>query len=268
MEFLKIIKKRRSLINEFIYVTLNIGLAVTLMILVRVTGSLWPAFMLVLISKWRIFAVRPQFWFANIQANLVSVIISVSYVVFLYVLNSTNIGESQTLILQSLLAITDVCWLIFLKPQSKRKYVVAQAGVGLFVGVMALYAVSYGWIASPVVILTWLIGYATARHVLSNYDEEDHIVLLSLAWGFVMAEIGWLAYHWTIAYRLPIITNVLIPQVSMIVLGLGFLAYKIYNSYYHFQKIRLADIILPLIFVLAIICVLVFGLNSVTTGVI
>lgn len=267
MEFLKIIK-RRSFINEFVYVTLNISLALGLMVLVRVTGSLWPAFILVLISKWRVFAVRPRFWLANIQANLVSAIVSVSYVVFLYSTNSANMGVSQIFILQSLLVVLDICWLLFLKPRSKRKYVVAQAGVALFVGVTAIYAMAYGWIATPVVVLIWLVGYATARHVLSSYDDEDHIILLSLAWGLVTAEIGWLTYHWTIAYRLPILTNVLLPQVSIVVFCLGFLTYRVYNSYYHFQKIRFSDIILPAIFSLGIIGILILGLNSVPPGLI
>lgn len=267
MKFLKVVK-RRSFISEVIYVTLNVSLAVVLMILVRVTGSLWPAFILVLLSRWRVFAVRPQFWFTNIQASLISLIVSLSYVVFLYVANSANVSAVQIFTLQTLLVVLDISWLLFLKPKSKRKYVVAQAGVALFVGITAIYAMAYGWIVSPVVLLVWLVGYATARHILNSYDEEDHIALLSLAWGLAMAEIGWLAYHWTIAYRLPIATGVLVPQVSIIVLCLGFLAYKSYNSYYHFQKIRIVDIILPLIFTVGIISVLVLGFNSVTTGIV
>lgn len=267
MKFLKNIK-HRSFLSEVIYVGLNIGLAVTLMMLVRITNSLWPAFILVVLSKWRVLAVRPQFWFANIQANLVSVIVSVSFVVFLYVVNSANISNLQILILQGLLVVLDVCWLLFLKPRSKRIYVVFQAGVALFVGITAIYAMSYGWIATPVVLLVWLVGYATAKHVLGSYDDEDNITLLSLIWGLTMAEIGWLAYHWTIAYRLPIITNALLPQVSIVILCLGFLAYKFYNSYYHFQKVRISDIMLPLIFTVGIISVLVLGFNSVTTGIV
>lgn len=267
MKFLKIIK-RRSFVNEVIYVGLNIGLAVALMILVRVTGSLWPAFILVVLSKWRVLAVRPQFWFANIQANLVSVIISVGYVVFLYVVNSANISGLQIIALQGILMLLDICWLLFMKPKSKRKYIVFQAGVALFVGITAIYIMSYGWIASPVVLLVWLVGYATARHVLNSYDDEDNITLLSLIWGLVLAEIGWLTYHWTIAYRLPIVTNVLVPQVSIIALCLGFLAYKSYNSYYHFQKVRIGDIMLPLIFTVGIIGVLVLGFSGVTTGIV
>jgi hypothetical protein len=268
MEFLKIVKRRRSFINEAIYVTLNIGLAVTLLAIIRFTGSIWPAFILVLLSKWRVFAVRPQFWFANIQANLVSAIISVGYVVFLYTISMSNIGDSQILILQCLLAILDMCWLLFLKPKSKRKYIAAQAGIALFVGITSIYVVSYNWIASLVVLMVWLVGYATGRHVLSSYDEENHIVLLSLAWGTLLAEISWLAYHWTVAYQLPIINGVFLPQVSIIVTCLGFVVYKSYNSYYHYHKIRMNDILLPLIFTIGIIGVLVLAFNGVTNGII
>jgi hypothetical protein len=139
--------------------------------------------------------------------------------------------------------------------------------VALFVGITAIFVMSYGWIASPVVLLVWLVGYAVARHVLSSYDEESHILLLSLAWGLALAEIGWIAYHWTIAYKLPIAAGVLLPQVSLVVFCFGFLTYKSYNSYYHYNKIRIADIILPLIFTVSIISVLVLAFNGVSTGV-
>lgn len=266
MEFLKIVK-RRSFINEVIYVTLNIGLAVTLMVLVRVTGSIWPAFILVLLSKWRVFAVRPQFWAANIQANSVSAIISVGYVIFLYAISISGMGDTKIFIVQSLLALLDIGWLLYLKPKSKRKFIVAQAAVALFVGITSVYVVAYDWVVSPVVLMVWLVGYSTAHHVLNSYDEENHIVLLSLLWGLTMAEIGWLSCHWTIAYQMPIINSVLLPQISIIVVCLGFMAYKSYDSYYHNQKIRMSDILLPLIFTVIFISVLMLFFNGVATGV-
>ncbi len=262
MEFLKNVKRRRSFINEAIYIVLNIGLAVSLLVIVRVTSSIWPAFILVALSKWRVFAVRPQFWFANVQANLVSAIVSVSYVVFLFAANIPGASYGQVLLLQSILAILDICWLLLLKPKSKRKYVVSQAAVALFMGITSIYFVSFEWIATPVVLLVWLVGYATARHVLSSYDNEDHTVLLSLGWGLTLAEVGWLAYHWTIAYKLPIIAGVLLPQVTIIIMCLAFVVYRIYDSYYHHQKIRMSDIVLPLLFAIGIIGVLIIAFNS------
>jgi hypothetical protein len=264
MEFLKTIK-RRSFLNEAIYVTLNIGLAILLMIIIRTTDSIWFAFALVLIGKWRIFAVRPRFWLANIQTNLVNIIVSISFVVLLYAANSADASNLQILIVQILLVMLDIGWMLLLKSQSKRVYIVAQAGIALFFGITAIFTLSYGWLASPVVLLTWLVGYATARHVLGSYDEESHTSLLSLAWGLGVAEISWLAYHLTIGYQLPLISNMLLPQVSIILLCFGFLAYKIYDSYYHHQIIRFNDIFLPLIFTINIIAVLMLFFNKPTS---
>ena len=264
MEFLKIVK-HRSFVNEVIYVALNIGLAVSLLVIIRVTGSMFPAFALVLLSKWRVLAVRWRFWAANIQANLVSVIVDFSFIVLLYNSNLTNIGSLQNYVFQGILVVLYICWLLILRPRSKRKYIVAQAGVALFTGITAIYLMSYSWIALPVVLLVWLVGYATARHVLSSYDES-HVILLSLAWGLALSEIGWLAYHWTIAYRLPIITNLLLPQVSIIMSCLGFLVYKVYDSSFHHNRIRISDIILPLLFTISIISVLMLGFNGISSG--
>jgi len=267
MEFLKIIK-RRSFLNEAVYVVLNIGIAVALLLIIRLTGSLWLAFALVMIGKWRIFAVRPRFWFANIQANLVSAIVSLSYVVLLYSVNSSNVGDTQILMVQSILVLLDIGWLLFLKSQSKRIYIVAQAAAALFFGISAIYTMSYGWGASPVVLLVWLVGYATASQVLGSYDEESHTILLSLVWGLILAEIGWLAYHWTIAYRLPFMTSLLLPQVSIVAICFGFLAYKSYDSYFHHQKVRFNDIVMPLLFSLSIISVLLLLFNGVSTSIV
>jgi len=60
MEFLKIIK-RRSFLHEVVYIILNVVLALSAMVLIRVTGVYWPSLVLVLVSKWRILAVRPRF---------------------------------------------------------------------------------------------------------------------------------------------------------------------------------------------------------------
>lgn len=263
MEFLKTIAKRRSLVSELVYIIFNIGLAVLLMLVVRYTNSLVPAFILVVLSKWRVFAVRARFWLANIQANAVCFIVSVSYVIFLSAINPSVSGSDETvsLILQLILASLYIAWLVLLKPQSKRHFMVMQSGVSLFVGLTAIFMVSYGWIASPVVFLVWLVSFVSIRHTLSAYDE-DHNVLLSLAFSLLLVEIGWLAHHWVIAYRLPFSEHIAIPQVSIVSILIGFIFYKAYDSFYHHQKIRSGDIILPLIFAISLGLVLVvFGNN-------
>jgi len=251
MEFLKNVR-RRSFLSEVVYVALNIGLAIAVVLIIRATESPWPAVGLVFLSKWRVLAVKPRYWFVNIQANLVDFIVSISLVVFLYTTYISNIGAFQKLFTLGLFTLLYGCWLLFLKPQSKRLYVALQAGVALFAGVAALYTISYDWPSSMVVLAMWLIGFATAHHVLASYSET-HILFLSLLWGLVMAELGWLAYHWTTSYGFP--------RAALIILCIGFISQKCYDSYYHYQKIRGNDIILPVLFTTSVVVVLPIILN-------
>ena len=151
MEFLKS-SKRRSLVSELIYILLNVALAVAILLVVWAIESPIAAFALVLLSKWRVLAVRPRYWFANVQANLVDIIVGVSVVVLLY-------AASNALIAQIVLTALYIVWLLYVKPRSKRTFIAIQAGTALFVGVTALMTVSYDWIASVVVLGMWLIGY-------------------------------------------------------------------------------------------------------------
>jgi hypothetical protein len=259
MEFLKIVR-RRSFLSEVVYTVLNIALALGVVLIIQATQSPWLAIGLVVLSKWRVLAVRPRYWFANVQSNLVDFIVSLSVVVFMY---TTEIGvatPSQQTVILATLTVLYIGWLLLLKPRSKRMYVVAQAGVALFGGTTALFILSYGWSASAVVLLMWLIGYTTARHVLSSYDET-HILFLSLLWGLLLAEIGWLAYHWTVAYTPLGIQTILFPRVALTVFCLGFILHRSYDSFYHNQKIRGNDVLLPILFTISIIVVLPIVLN-------
>lgn len=264
MEFLKLVR-RRTFLSELIYMVLNIALAIALVAVIWYTESIPLAIGLVILSKWRVFAVRPRFWFANFRSNLVDFIVSISVVLHMYTINLANIEDSRKLIILGVLTALYIAWLLFLKPRSKRSMMAAQAGVAVLLGVAALFTVSYNWPVSIVVVGMWVIGYTAARHVLSTYDEETHGLFLSLAWGLVLAEIGWIAYHWAIAYSLPLVPSLLVPQVAIIAVLLSFVGYKAYDSFSHHDKIRTSDIILPLLFTLSVIIVLVLVFNRVGT---
>lgn len=263
MEFLKIIK-RRSFINEVVYIVLNVALALTTMILVRATGTYWPAILLVLISKWRILAVRPRFWVANIQANLVSIIVSISHVIFLYLTqNVTDLSDTQVFVFQSILVLSYISWLLFIKPKSKRFFVVMQGGIALMAGLLVVFATLYSWPVIFTVAMSWVITYSSTKHVLGSYDDEKHIRLLSSLSGLVVAEISWLAYHWLVAYNIPFVDGIILPQSIIIIFCLAFLFYKSYDSYYKNQFIKLNDIILPLIFTISLVTVLLIFFNGI-----
>lgn len=266
MEFLKFVRKR-SFLSELIYTALNIGLAIAVLLVVLYTESVWFAIALVVLSKWRVFAVRPRFWWANLQSNLVDFIVSVSVVVHMSGINSSPIEEGPKFLLLLGFVASYIVWLLLIKPRSKRSYMAAQAGIATFLGMSALFTVSFNWPASVVVVLSWLIAYASARHVLSTYDNETHNFFLSLAWGVVVAEISWVAYHWAIAYPLPVFPSLMLPQVALIVSLISFLAFKCYDSFYKHSKIRMTDVLLPLLFTVSVLVVLLVLFNRVGTAI-
>lgn len=251
--------RHKSVISDLAYSTLNVGLAIMLLIVVLAVASPLPAFALVLLGKWRVFAVRPRFWFKNIQSNLVDIIVGLSTVVLLY-------AASGALALQVLITLLYIGWLLVIKPRSKRSYVAFQAGTSLFLGTNALFMSSPDWPAVLVVVAMWVIGFSAARHLLSHYREADR-TFFSMVWGVVIAEIGWLGYHWAFAYNLPGLSGIQLSQMALIVVIISFLAGRAYDSYYQNEGAILSrDIMLPTIFSASIILIILTFFNTLGTG--
>ncbi len=254
MEFLRV-AKRRSFWSEVAYIGLNILLASVIFFIVLVVESPVLAFALIILSKWRILAVRPRYWIANLISNTVDILVSLGFVILLY-------AATGALGAQIALTILYIVWLLVIKPRSKRTFVALQAGTAVFVGTAALAIISASWPAVFVVATFWVIGYAAARHALIAYGEHAHVSLLSLVWGFVFAELGWLAYHWTIAYELIGVGAIKLPQIAIISLLISFLGERIYASYAKSGKVVAGDIMLPLLLTVSIILVLLTVFNA------
>lgn len=257
MDFLRS-SKRRSVVSELVYIGLNIGLAIAILGVVLAIESPLAAIALVLLSKWRILAVRPRYWFANIQANLVDIIVSLSFVGLLY-------AATGAILAQCVLTALYIGWLLVIKPRSSRGFVAIQAGIAVFLGVTALMSISYDWITSLVVGLMWLIGYSVARHVLGSYDEA-HVSFYSLLWGLVFAELGWLMYHWTFAYSLAGVGNIKLSQGAIIALAISFLAERVYSSYIKHGAVRSGDVALPALLSISLILILLLFFNKLGVG--
>lgn len=256
MDLLKTVKQR-SVLSEVIYVALNLALAVAVFLAIWAFESPFIALVLVLLSKWRVLAVRPRYWSANIQANMVDIIVSFGFVGMLYY--SGNLGA------QIFITLLYMGWLFFLKPRSKRHFMVAQAHIATVAGVVALFNVAYTWPATLVVLAMWLIGYSVARHVLTAYEEKQ-VTFVSLVWGLVVAQIGWLAHHWTIAYELPGTGGLLIAQAAIVLLFLGFLAERVYASVAKHGELKTSDILLPTLLSVSVIIIIKLMFNSIGTG--
>lgn len=259
MDIVKL-QRHKSIVSDLAYIALNVALAIALLAVVLAVKSPLPAFLLVLLSKWRILAVRPRFWFKNLQSNLVDIIVGLSVVVLLY-------AAEGSLGVQIGITTFFAVWLLFIKPRSKRSYVAFQSGAAIFLGTTALFMESYEWPATIVVLMMWLIGYATARHVLSHYKEADR-TFFSMIWGLIMAEIGWLGYHWAFAYSLPGLSGIELSQTALIALIVSFLADRVYDSYYRNEgTLQSSEIMLPTIFSVSVILVILLFFNTLGTGV-
>ncbi len=252
MELIKSAARRTRLI-ELAHVLLNVAYAALLLsLLLWFEGQPYLAYVFVLLSKWRVFAVRPRFWIANIQTNLLDTIMGISVVTLLW----QNMGN---LALQITLAASFALWLIFLKPSSKRFWVVIQAGVVQFVSLSALFSIAY-WMPSVLVIaFGWLIGYVVARHIINVFSDELEDTVISITWGVVIAELSWLSYYWTIAY-----TALRIPQIAIVASLLGYMVLVVYNSLYHTEETKRiqADLTMPVAFSLVGIALILLFFNG------
>src|SRR5215471_21744975 len=97
--------------SHFLHLGLLLALPILLLILVRLQGGfIQLALSLVLLSKWRMFAVRPRFWPTIVRANAVDIMIGLSAVLFM--------AHAQSGYFQLLWAALYAVWLLVIKPAS------------------------------------------------------------------------------------------------------------------------------------------------------
>lgn len=257
------IKSKQTPLAEAMYYLLNIMLVVISVVSIVVSGSPAVAVLLMLASKWRVFAVRPRYWLANIQSNLVDTIVGLGLVLLIYVAGNGVVGVSDGFALQVLLGVLYAVWLLIVKPRSSDKWVYAQALIAIIVGTMALYAFSYkstffnlGITFELHVLAMAGIGYAAARHILMAHKEVA-TTIIALIWAFFMAQIGWITYHWVFAYKLFDLP-LKMPQGTLIAAMSSVSAALIYREYSQKGKITRESIVPSSILCGALLVILLF----------
>jgi hypothetical protein len=191
--------------SRFVHIGFNILLPLIVFVLVR-THFPQPALAIILLSKWRMIAVRPRFWLANIRANAVDIIVGVSFLLFM----THSQAWSMQFVWTSLWAV----WLVSIKPASSNLMVSLQAMIGMLCGLMAVFL---AWGAAPLyglVVATGLICYLTARHFFDSF-EESYAKLLAYMWGYFGAALTWVLGHWLLFYGL-------VSQPTLILLAIGY----------------------------------------------
>ncbi|PID98809.1 hypothetical protein CSA80_03805 [Candidatus Saccharibacteria bacterium] len=203
-----------------LYVVLNVLLPMLVFVLVR-AGFVQMALAVILLSKWRMFAVRPRFWLANIRTNAVDVIVGLSALALM--------DGTDTMWLQATYAAAWIVWLMFIKPRHNVFWMSMQALFGQVVGLMAVFS---AWDYISLVGLVTVVGFIcffAAHHFFYGFDEE-HIRLLAYIWAYFGAALTWILGHWLVYYY---------DVVAQPTLILTAMAFSMGTLYYldHFDKL-------------------------------
>lgn len=229
--------------SHFIHIALTCLLPALLFIFVRL-GFIQIAAAIILLSKWRMFAVKPRHWPANFRANAVDIIVGLSALIFM--------AHTDSQLFQLLWAVGYGAWLLALKPLSSTFGVSLQALISQALGLTALFI---AWGDAPVYVLVvgaWLICYSASRHFFASF-EEGMTRFLSGVWAYFAAAMVWVLSHWLIFYG-PIAQ----PALLLSVLGFGM------GGMYYLEKSDRMSVLLrrQIVFVMIAIIVIVLAFSE------
>lgn len=202
------------------------------------------AFAVILLSKWRIFAIRPRHWLAHLRTNAVDIIVSLSLLAFMTIAESMSIQFLWMLVYEA--------WVLYIKPGSSALKVSVQALLAQLAGTVAIF-VAYPEVSLVVYILAVAaIGYFSARHFFNSFEESQYQAY-SLVWALFGACLTWLLGHWLLFYG-PI------AQISLLtaVIGYGFAA-----LYYLSETDKLSLMVQrQVIFIVLVVVVVILSLSK------
>lgn len=161
---------------------------------------------IIVLSKWRIFVIRPRYWLASLRANAVDLMIGIATVIFM--------TQTESAIVQLVWAGAYAFWLLAIKTLSSTFGVSLQAFFALIYGLMATY-LAFG--SAPIAVLmiaVWTICYTTAHHFMSSF-EEPHIKFLSNIFAFFGASLAWILSHWLLFYGFIAQPTLLLVVISL-----------------------------------------------------
>ncbi len=226
--------------SSILHLLLTIVLPLTLYVLVRVDLRI-IAVAVLLLSKWRMLAVRPRFWPANIQGNAIDIFVGLSVISFMSV--------HETAAWQIYWAGFHAIWLVAIKPRSSILWNSLQALVGQTTALFALYLqlgkLSIVWL----ILAHWVICYYAARHFFSSF-AENHSRFLAFMWAYFCASLAWLLGHWQIYYGI-----VAQPTLVITVLGFGLSGIYYFDHFDRLSKWARREMVFIMVAVVSIILV-------------
>ena len=77
-------RKSRNIASTMVHVFMNLLLGIGAVLITLLSNSPLIGLILVITSKWRVFAVRPRYFWINLKSNLVDYIVGISTVLLAY----------------------------------------------------------------------------------------------------------------------------------------------------------------------------------------
>lgn len=211
--------KPRGTTATALHIAFTIALPLLMYVFVRLDFGYF-AVLLLLMSKWRMFAVKMRHWPANIRANAVDIFVGLSVLTFMV--------STRDASLQLLWVAIYTLWLLFIKPRSASLWVGMQAMIGQSLTFAAIFSYWSDATTAFLVFIVWGVAYLCARHFLTAFDESMARPT-AYVWAFFSASITWLSGHWLIFYG----------PIAQPALLLGVLSYGMAAMYYldHMDKL-------------------------------
>ena len=248
-------RKTRNITSNLVHILLNLLLGVGAVLVTVLSGSPLLGILLVLVSKWRIFAVRARYLWLNIKLNLVDLIVGVSVVLLTYYAGATFLP------VDFMLMAFYCVWLLFIKPWSSEVGTNCQALIAVFLGVSAAAMMTVNLNLIALVLAAFLVGYAASRHVLAQSSDKD-FTLTTLVCGLVFAEVAWLCGTWGIVYTFGA-SGVRIPQVAIILTIFAFVYNYVRRAMLKYQdEFRFRHIVGPVAFGAVLIGIIVIWFSN------
>jgi hypothetical protein len=198
------------------HVGLNLIFVMLLVVLMRAEFySL--AMLLILISKWRIFAVKPRYWAAHIKINAVDIVVGLSFLGLIYSYAADNALN------QLIFSVGYIGWLLFLKPLSSRVGILIQALVAFNLGIAMLLKsfpnLSLAFLVSGVAVTS----YISALHFISNYKNYQ-AKFYARYWSFFCGALMWSMGHWLVYYKfvpvyLILVAIIMYPLITAVIIS-------------------------------------------------
>lgn len=273
IDFIKPAKRHGA--ADIVHAIVNIIYAAAVIgVTILIPTSPWPAIILVILSKWRVVAVRPRYWWANFLASLPDLIFGIgiaisswfcqAYGTELIQAQSTSVTSTTMIVLQVALGIIYVAWLIGLKPRHEERAVGLQALASQFLGLVTVYGciarISLNHLPLELsmfltLLFTFIIAFSAARQAIGAYEEKDKN-FLSAIWGLLMIELGYIYWHWDVIYN---IGNLLpIPQIAILSSLMAVVTYKVYVAWQNDRKVTKDELGAPIILTVAVTIIILF----------